>query len=222
MPKAKLVPYSDFAELSPSEMAASAEAFASQMQKRRSVRQFARRPVERGIITACIAAAHSAPSGANMQPWHFAVVSDPETKAKIREGAEHEERQFYDGRAGGEWLQALEPIGTGPTKPFLQDAPYLIVVFQKNYAITSDQQRQNHYYVTESVGIATGILIAALHRAGLATLIHTPRPMGFLRRILQRPANERACMIVVTGYPALDAMVPILKKKQLDEVVSYF
>lgn len=157
-----------------------------------------------------------------MQPWHFAVVSDPAVKAEIRSGAEEEERQFYAGRAGEQWLKMLEPIGTVPLKPFLEDAAYLIVVFQKNYAIASNHERQKYYYVPESVGLAVGILISGLQHAGLATLIHTPRPMGFLRRILMRPANERACMIVVTGYPALDATVPVLKKKSFDEAISFF
>jgi nitroreductase len=222
MAKAKFVPYRDFSELSATEMLDRAQAFSALMARRRSIRQFARRAVDRSVIEHCIRAAHSGPSGANMQPWHFAVVSDARVKAEIRAGAEEEERQFYAGRAGAEWLKAIEPIGTVPIKPYLEDAPYLIVVFQKNYAMSINQQRQSHYYVTESVGIAVGILISGLHHAGLATLIHTPRPMGFLRRILKRPANERACMIIVAGHPALDATVPELKKKPFDDVVSFF
>jgi iodotyrosine deiodinase len=222
MTKAKFIPFRDFIELTASEMHARADSFCQTMLRRRSVRQFTRRPVERTVIEDCIRAAHSGPSGANMQPWHFAVVSDPAVKAEIRSAAEEEERQFYAGRAGDQWLTMLEPIGTVPLKPFLEDAPYLIVVFQKNYAIASNHERQKHYYVSESVGLAVGILISGLQHAGLATLIHTPRPMGFLRRILKRPASERACMIVVAGYPAPDAAVPVLKKKSFDEAVSFF
>jgi nitroreductase len=222
MTRAKFVPYRDFVERPEAEMRVRAAEYLAVMSRRRSVRQFARRPLDRAVIEDCIRAAHAGPSGANMQPWHFAVVSDPAVKAQIREGAEAEEREFYGGRAGAQWLKALEPIGTVPIKPFLEDAPYLIVVFQKNYAISAAHHRQNHYYVPESVGIAVGILIAGLQQAGVATLIHTPRPMGFLRRILKRPANERACMIVVAGYPAPDAAVPVLKKKPFDEAVSFF
>jgi iodotyrosine deiodinase len=222
MAKAKFVPYRNFVELSPADMRAHAQLFKETMARRRSIRQFSRRAVDRAVIEDCIRAAHSGPSGANMQPWHFAVVSDPAVKAEIREGAEEEERQFYSGRAGETWIKALEPIGTVPLKPFLDDAPYLIVVFQKNYAIAANHQRQAHYYVPESVGVAVGILISGLQHAGLSTLIHTPRPMGFLRRILERPSNERACMIIVTGYPAPDATVPDLKKKPFEDVVSFF
>jgi iodotyrosine deiodinase len=221
MAKAKFVPYLDFVECSPTDMLDSAERFRACMVRRRSIRQFAPRTVDRAIIENCVQAAAAGPSGANMQPWHFVVVSDPAVKAEIRAGAEHEERQFYGGRAGDDWLKVLEPIGTVPLKPYLDDAPYLIVVFQKNYAIAANHQRQNHYYVSESVGIATGILIAALQHAGLATLVHTPRPMGFLRRILKRPSSERACMVIVTGYPAPDATVPSLKKKAFEDVVSF-
>ncbi len=221
MTKAKFVPYSDFVELTEADMRAQAAAFRAAMARRRSVRQFARRAVDRAIIADCILAAHSGPSGANMQPWHFVVVSDPAIKSQIREGAEAEEREFYSGRAGEQWAKALEPIGTVPLKPFLDDAPYLIVVFQKNYAMSVNHHRQNHYYVPESVGVAVGILISGLQHAGLSSLIHTPRPMGFLRRILKRPANERACMIVVTGYPAPTATVPVLKKKTFEEAVSF-
>ncbi|MBL8643694.1 MAG: nitroreductase family protein, partial [Rhodospirillaceae bacterium] len=198
-----------------------AEAYKATMQLRRSIRQFDPRPVDRAIIESCLQAANSSPSGANMQPWHFVVVSDPRVKADIRAGAEKEEREFYNAHAGTGWTRALEPIGTGPSKPFLEQAPYLIVVFQKNYALSASNQRLDHYYVTESVGIAVGVLIAGLQHAGLASLIHTPRPMGFLRRILKRPANERACMIVVTGYPAPGATVPALKKKTLNQVTTF-
>jgi nitroreductase len=219
--KAKFIPYLDFRELAPAEMRQRASAFRETMARRRSIRTFASRPVDRAIIEDCIAAAHAGPSGANMQPWHFVVVTDPKLKAEIRHGAEQEEREFYGGRGSAQWLKALEPIGTGPEKPFLEQAPYLIAVFQKNYAISSNHQRVSHYYVPESVGIAVGILISGLQQAGLATLIHTPRPIGFLRRILRRPPNERAAMIVVTGYPAPDAQVPALKKKRLQQVLTF-
>lgn len=221
MARAKFVTYQDFVERPPGDMRARARDFRTQMQTRRSIRAFSDRPVDRAVVEDCIAAAHSGPSGANMQPWHFVVVSDPAIKTQIRAGAEEEERQFYGGRAGAQWIKALEPIGTGPSKPFLETAPHLIVVFQKNYAISSNHKRLNHYYVPESVGIAVGILISGLHHAGLATLIHTPRPMAFLRRILRRPPNERASMIIVTGYPAAGAEVPVLKKKTLDDVLSF-
>jgi iodotyrosine deiodinase len=219
--KAKFSKYLDFIELPPSEMRRRAREFRDAMSRRRSIRQFSDRPVDRAIIEDCVAAAHSGPSGANMQPWHFAVVSDPRIKADIRGGAEQEEAEFYGGRAGPQWLRALEPLGTGPAKPFLEQAPFLIVVFQKNYTISGNRQRLNHYYVPESVGIAVGLLVAGLHQAGLATLIHTPRPMAFLRRILKRPPNERATMIVVAGYPADGAEVPVLKKKRLQDVISF-
>ncbi|MSO97451.1 MAG: nitroreductase family protein [Rhodospirillaceae bacterium] len=222
MTKAKFVPYRDFLELPEADMRSRAEAFRVTMARRRSIRQFSTRAVDRSVIEECVRAAHSSPSGANMQPWHFVVVSDPSVKAEIRRGAEDEEREFYSGRAGEHWIKALEPIGTVPLKPFLDTAPYLIVVFQKNYAISSNHQRLNHYYVPESVGIAVGILISGLQHAGLSTLIHTPRPMGFLRRILKRPANERTCMIVVTGYPAPDATVPVLKKKAFEDTITFF
>lgn len=221
MPKAKLLPYRDFITLPQDSMRAQAEAFSATMRRRRSVRHFDSKPVDRAVIDACLEAAHSAPSGANMQPWHFVVVTDPAVKTEIRAHAEKEEREFYNGRAGHEWTKAVEPMGTGPIKPFLETAPYLIIVFQKNYAVTANHQRVNHYYVSESVGIAVGILVAGLQQAGVATLIHTPRPMGFLRKILNRPVNERACMIVVAGCPAGNAMVPSLKKKPFDQVVTY-
>jgi iodotyrosine deiodinase len=219
--KAKFTKYTDFVELPPGDMRARAREFRQLMARRRSIRQFSGRAVDRAVIEDCIAAAHSGPSGANLQPWHFVVVADPRVKGEIRTGAEQEEQEFYGGRAGPHWLKALEPLGTGPAKPFLDAAPYLIVVFQKNYAISGNHKRLDHYYVPESVGIAVGIMIAGLHRAGLATLIHTPRPMAFLRRILKRPANERATMIIVAGYPAEGAEVPILKKKRVEDVISF-
>ena len=203
------------------EMQDRADAFLSEIRQRRTVRDFSDQPVPRAVIERCIAAAGTAPSGANMQPWHFAVVGDPEIKRRIREAAEAEERAFYGGKAGDDWLQALAPLGTDANKPFLETAPWLIVVFQQNYGLGPDGERVKHYYVQESVGIATGFLIAALHHCGLATLTHTPSPMKFLGEILGRPANERAVMILVAGHPAADATVPEIGKKPLDAIASF-
>ena len=173
------------------------------------------------VIDLCLKAAGTAPNGANHQPWHFAVVTDPATKRRIREAAEKEEQAFYNGRAPDEWLEALAPLGTDEHKPFLEEAPALIVIFAENYGLGDEGEKVKNYYVTESVGIATGFLIAALHKAGLATLTHTPSPMGFLREILNRPERERAFLILVVGYPADDAEVPDIEKKKLSEFVSY-
>lgn len=205
----------------PEDMLDRAGGFLEELRRRRTVRDFSDRPVPREVIERCIAAAGTAPSGANMQPWHFAVVGDPEIKHRIREAAEAEERAFYGGKAGQDWLEALAPLGTDENKPFLETAPWLIVVFQQNYGLGPEGERVKHYYVQESVGIATGFLIAALHHCGLATLTHTPSPMKFLRDILGRPANERAVMILVAGYPAADATVPAITKKPLDQIASF-
>ncbi|MBI1880712.1 MAG: nitroreductase family protein, partial [Chloroflexi bacterium] len=179
------------------------------------------RPVPREIIQNCLLAAGTAPSGANMQPWHFVVVSDPTVKQQIRAAAEAEEREFYGGRAPEEWLEALAPLGTDEHKPFLETAPYLIVIFAQNYGLAPDGHKIKHYYVSESVGIATGILITAIHQAGLVSLTHTPSPMGFLSEILKRPPNERAYLILVVGYPSEDAQVPAISKKTLNEFVTF-
>jgi iodotyrosine deiodinase len=201
-----------------------ADAFLAQMRKRHSVRQFAPTPVPEGVIAACIATAGTAPSGANHQPWHFVAISNPAMKAAIRTGAEEEERAFYSGGAGDEWLAALEPIGTGVHKPHLTDAPWLIVVFAQRYGVTDDGTRYKNYYVPESVGIATGFLIAALHHAGLVCLEHTPNPMKFLNDLCQRPAHEKPVMILPVGYPAADATVPAVakRKKPLAQILSVF
>ncbi|MDZ7905124.1 MAG: nitroreductase family protein [Cypionkella sp.] len=203
---------------------ASALAFRDYMKKRHSVRHYAQTPVPAGVITACIEAAVSAPSGANHQPWHFAAISDPAMKARIRAAAEEEERSFYAGGGGDEWLSALEPIGTGPEKPHLTDAPWLIVIFAQRYGMTDDGARYKNYYVPESVGIATGFLIAALHHAGLVCLEHTPNPMAFLNDLCDRPAHEKPCMILPVGYPANTATVPAAakRKKPLAQVMSVF
>ncbi|GAB4459334.1 MAG: nitroreductase family protein [Anaerolineae bacterium] len=195
--------------------------FYADVRRRRTVRHFSERPVPREVIENCLRAAGTAPSGANQQPWHFVVVSDPAIKRQIREAAEAEERAFYGGRAPEEWLNALSHLGTDANKPFLEIAPCLIVVFAQNYGIGAQGEKVKHYYVTESVGIATGVLITALHQAGLATLTHTPSPMTFLSEILERPANERAFLVLVAGYPADDAQVPEIEKKSLDDIATF-
>jgi nitroreductase len=195
--------------------------FYADFRRRRSVRHFSDRPVPREIIENCVRAAGTAPNGANLQPWHFVVVSDPAIKKQIREAAEEEERAFYRERAPQEWLEALVPLGTDEHKPFLETAPYLIVIFAQSYGLTPDGGQVKHYYVTESVGIATGVLITALHHAGLVSLTHTPSPMGFLNNILKRPSNERPLLTLVVGYPAQDAQVPVITKKALDEIATF-
>ena len=194
--------------------------FRDELRRRRTVRDFAPTPVPREIIEACILGAASAPSGANRQPWHFVAVGDPELKRRIREGAEEEERTFYGGRAPDDWLQALAPFGTDANKPFLEIAPWIIVVFAETVGVDEDGSPRKNYYVTESVGIATGMLIASLHHAGLATLTHTPSPMRFLNGILDRPEQERAFLLLVAGYPAPDARVPDIARKEPDEVMT--
>jgi nitroreductase len=203
------------------EMQRRAAEFYAEMKRRRTVRHFSDRPVPRDIIENCLRAAGTAPNGANMQPWRFVVVGDPAIKKKIREGAEEEEREFYHGRAPQEWLDALAPLGTDEHKPFLETAPYLIVIFAQSFGLLPDGRKVKHYYAQESVGIATGILITALHHAGLASLTHTPSPMGFLNDILGRPSHERPFLILVTGYPAEGAMVPDIGKKPLEEIATF-
>lgn len=208
-------------ELPPDEMERRSEAFYELMKRRRSVRDFSSQPVPRRIIESAIQTAGTAPNGANLQPWHFAVAESPDIKKKIREAAEEEERAFYAERAPDEWLDKLAPLGTDENKPFLEKAPYLIAVFSQSYGIDSRGNKQKHYYVKESVGIACGILITALHNAGLATLTHTPSPMGFLNDILDRPSNERPFLLLVTGYPSEDAKVPVIEKKPINDITSY-
>ena len=187
---------------------------------RRSVRQFSERPVPREVIDACLQAAVSAPSGANRQPWHFVVVTDPETRRRIRWAAEAEERSFYRDRAPDDWLDALAPLGTDERKPFLEEAPCLIVIFAQLYDVDAQGRKRKHYYVHESVGIATGLLITALHQTGLVSLTHTPSPMRFLNAILDRPQHERPFLILVVGHPAPGATVPAITRKPFDRVVS--
>ncbi len=203
---------------------ADALAFRDYMRKRHSVRQYSPRPVPEAIIAACIEAAGLAPSGANHQPWFFAAISDPSMKARIREAAEEEERAFYQGGAGDEWLAALEPIGTGVSKPHLTEAPWLIVVFAQRHGVTEDGTRYKNYYVPESVGISVGMLITALHHAGLVCLEHTPNPMKFLPDMCGRPPQEKAVMILPVGWPAEDATVPAVakRKKRLDQILTVF
>ncbi|MFN3959816.1 MAG: nitroreductase family protein [Parvularculaceae bacterium] len=214
----------DFIERDKEEMRVRSRAFLDDIKRRHTVRDFRADPVPLDVIETCIAAAGRAPSGANHQPWHFAVVGDPAVKRAIRAAAEEEERAFYGGRAGEEWLEALAPIGTDAEKPFLETAPWLIAVFaQKRGGVAAGESRKN-YYINESVGIACGFLIAALHHAGLATLTHTPNPMTFLNEKLGRPPSEKAYLLIVVGLPARDALIPdhALKKKALKDIMTVF
>mgnify|MGYP006324007423 FL=1 len=202
-------------------MLARATAFYADLARRKTIREFSNQAVERAVIEQCLLAAGTAPSGANHQPWHFAVVSSPEIKKKIRVEAEIEEREFYEHRAPQAWKDALAPLGTDAAKPFLETAPYLIAIFGKKNSVMDDGSLVKNYYVPESVSIATGFLIAALHHAGLATLTHTPSPMGFLNKLLQRPDNEKPYILLVVGYPAAHCMVPNIRKKALNEIASF-
>lgn len=221
MSEKNFIPHVDYREYPVDEMHRRARSFYEDMKRRRTVRDFSDRPVPREIIENCIRTAGTAPNGANKQPWYFAVVSDPEIKKKIREAAEEEEREFYENRATDEWLEALAPLGTDQNKPFLEDAPYLIAIFSESYGIKENGEKETHYYVKESVGIATGMLITAVHNAGLVSLTHTPSPMGFLNDILDRPLNERPFLLLVVGYPKENVNVPDITKKSLDEVASF-
>ncbi|MEN8375431.1 MAG: nitroreductase family protein [Gemmatimonadota bacterium] len=203
-------------------MRARAKSFREQAERRRTVRSFSDRPIPDGVIEECLRAAGTAPSGANLQPWHFVVVRDPEMKAVIRVAAEEEEHRFYAERAPPEWLEALAPLGTDENKPFLEAAPCLIAVFVQRHGVTADGRKVKHYYAVESTGLATGILITALHNAGLTTLTHTPSPMDFLNRLLERPASERPFLLLVTGYPTEDAVVPDIHRKPLGDYTSSF
>ena len=216
------VPLPGYREYPEDEMMQRARDLHAELKRRRTVRHFSSRPVPRAIIDECLSAATTAPSGANLQPWHFVVVSDAETKRRIREAAEEEERHFYRHRAPQEWLDALAPLGTDENKPFLERAPYLIAVFAQKHGRLADGRRVKHYYPLESVGLATGMLIAALHVAGLATLTHTPSPMKFLNEILGRPKTaERPFLLLVVGYPDENATVPDIGRKPLSAVVTY-
>jgi nitroreductase len=220
MPSAAFVPLAGFQEHAPDEMLARSASWLAEMRRRRTVRQFSERPVPRAIIERCIETAGTAPSGAHQQPWHFVAVGDPAVKRAIRAEAEHAEQEFY-ATAPVEWLSALAPLGTDEHKPYLEQAPWLIAVFAERYGIAADGSRRTHYYVSESVGIACGFLLAALHHAGLATLTHTPNPMAFLCKVLDRPASERPVMLIVVGYPAPDARVPDLTRKPLAAIATF-
>jgi len=216
----KFVSLKDYEEYSKEEMIKRSKDFYSFVKRRRTVREFSDRKILLGMIKNCIKAASTAPSGANMQPWQFVIVSNPKIKKEIRNLAEKEEREFYKKRAPKEWLNALEPLGTNENKPFLETAPYLIVIFSKSYEL-KDKQKIKTYYPLESTGIACGILITAIHNAGLVSLTHTPSPMRFLNKILKRPANERPFLILVVGYPATDVKVPQISKKSLGETAVF-
>ncbi|PJE35752.1 nitroreductase family protein [Pseudooceanicola lipolyticus] len=218
------IPLPDRQDLTDDQMCAAAQAFYDKMRMRHSVRDYSDRPVPRAVIENCLRTAGSAPSGANHQPWHFAAIAEPAMKARIRAEAEEEERRFYAGGAGDEWIKALEPIGTTADKPHLTIAPWLIVVFAQRWGEFDDGTRFKNYYVPESVNIATGFLLAALHHAGLATLTHTPNPMKFLAPALGRPASEKPTMIIAVGHPSADATVPQVAKikKPLNEISSFF
>ena len=220
----KALDLSDRVQMSGAEAVEASHAFLEYMRKRHSVRQYSDAPVPQEVIANAIAAAGTAPSGANHQPWHFVAVQDPQVKAQIREGAEEEERRFYSGGASDEWLKALEPIGTGVDKPHLTDAPWLIVVFAQRYGVTQSGNRYKNYYVPESVGISIGMLITALHHAGLVCLEHTPNPMKFLGPLLGRPAHEKPMMILPVGYPSPEATVPKVAKlkKPLHEIMTVY
>ncbi len=215
------IPLDQYREYPVEEMRERLKTFYEDIDRRRTVREFSDRPVPRDIIETALLAANTAPSGANLQPWHFAVVSGAETKKKLREAAEVEEREFYEHRASEEWLAALEPLGTDEHKPFLETAPYLIAVFLQKFGALPDGRKVKHYYPTESTGLATGMLITALHTAGLATLTHTPSPMKFLNEILGRPKSERPFLLLVVGYPADDAAVPDISRKPLEAFTSF-
>jgi nitroreductase len=215
------IPLDQYKEYPVDEMRARVAAFYEDLDRRRTVREFSARPVPRDIIETALKAANTAPSGANLQPWHFVVISGAEVKKKIREAAEIEEREFYEHRASEEWLAALEPLGTDSNKPFLETAPYLIAVFLQKFGKLDDGRKVKHYYPVESTGLACGMLISALHTAGLATLTHTPSPMKFLNEILGRPGSERPFLLLVAGYPADDAEVPDIRRKDLQDFVSF-
>lgn len=202
------------------QMRTNAEAFYKQMETRRTVRDFSEEAIPEGVLESCVHAAGQAPSGANMQPWHFVIVRDAAIKREIRLSAEAEEREFYERRAPEEWLNALVPFGTDASKPFLETAPALIAIFEQRYHLDEAGERVKHYYPTESVGLATGFLIAGLHQAGLATLTHTPSPMKFLNKILGRGENERAFLLLVVGYSAEGAKVPDIKRKGFEEIAT--
>ena len=221
MTKAEFSLFTKYCEYPPEEMKKRSAEFYNEMKRRRTVRQFSSRPIPREIIEDCLLTAATAPSGANMQPWSFVIVTDPNVKRKIRQEAEKIEKEFYFKSVNQKWVEDLKPLGTNECKSFLEIAPYLIVIFTQRYGLLPDGHKKAHYYVTESVGIATGILITALHLTGLACLTYTPSKMDFLNQILSRPSNERPFLVLVVGYPAKDSIVPKILKKSLKDFVKF-
>ncbi|MGI8957784.1 MAG: nitroreductase family protein [Chthoniobacterales bacterium] len=221
MSEPKFIPLPSPEKLSEREILERAAEFQARMARRRTVRDFSDRPVAREVIENCLRTAGSAPNGANLQPWHFVAVSDPILKHQIRAASELEEREFYENRAPNEWLEALAALGTDSNKPFLETAPWLIAIFSQPYRLLPDGRKLKHYYATESVGIATGFLVAAIHQAGLVSLTHTPSPMGFLNKLLHRPVHEKPFLLLVIGHPAADAKVPDIQRKPLPEISTF-
>ena len=221
MPKPKFIPLKSFKQYPNDEMINISQEFYKFLKRRRTVRDFSDKPVSKEVIENCILTAGTAPSGANLQPWQFVAVSDSVIKREIRIAAEEEEKEFYTNRAPKEWLDALAHLGTNEHKPFLETAPYLIAIFSKSYEILPDGNKVKHYYAQESTGIACGMLITAIHNAGLVSLTHTPSPMNFLNEVLGRPKNEKPFLLLVVGYPAMDAKVPDIQKKKLEEIASF-
>ena len=221
MTKPRFIPLPRFAPVPNEQLKERLTEFRKMMLQRRTVRDFSSQPIPRAVIEECLRVAVSAPSGANLQPWHFVAISDPALKREIRTAAEEEERQFYKHRAPAEWLEALQPLGTDWRKPFLEIAPWLIAIFSQPYRLSPKGKKTKHYYATESVGIATGFLISAIHHAGLASLTHTPSPMAFLNRILQRPSFEKPFLLLVVGHPSPRARVPAITRKRLNEITSF-
>lgn len=220
--KKYFIPYTTPLHLTQEEMLSQSAQFYEFMKTRRSIRDFSDRDIPQEIIDNCIKTAGTAPSGANQQPWHFVIIRDASIKNQIRNAAEAEERDFYSGRAGDTWLEALEPLGTNAHKPFLEKAPVLIAIFEQKYTIENNAQKTKHYYAKESVGIATGMLIAALHHVGLVTLTHTPSPMNFLTKILNRPEGEKPFLLLVVGFPADNVEVPDIDKKTLSDISTHY
>ena len=217
----KFIPLSNYKEYSVKEMLKRSKEFYEDIKRRRTVREISNKSFPIEVIENCLRSAGTAPSGANFQPWHFVLISDKKVKREIRIAAEKEEKEFYSKRAPKEWLEALSPLGTDENKPFLEDAPYIIAIFSKSYDVLSDGEKVKQYYPLESVGIACGILITAIHQAGLVSLTHTPSPMNFLNKILDRPKNEKPFLLLVVGYPVENTKVPNITKKELNEIVSY-
>lgn len=221
MTKLLFIPFKNYVGYTENEMKQRSKDFYELVNKRRTIRNFSDKKVPREIIENCIKAAGTAPSGANLQPWHFVIISDPKIKKEIRIAAEKKEREFYTKRAAKEWLDALKVLGTGPEKSFLETAPFLIAVFSKSYEVNSKGEKRKNYYPIESTGIACGMLITAIHYSGLVTLTHTPSPMNFLNKILNRPVNEKPFLILVVGYPADDVEVPDIKRKSFNMITSF-